>query len=245
TSLRRMLSGSAVRMNARTSSRNAISSGVKRRSMVASLQLDPKDSLPRMSSPAKAGDPVSTTCRLGHVSALMKCAVDTGCPPSRIGAKIPFSDIPVVWVAHEDVVEAPLWIGGGKRGLAAGRWLEARRRRVAATDAKRRVASSGLRQAGRGLELVDERFEQKDEQKMGQHVRSGGAFGDARWSFQTNHAFQPLEAEFNAPSQAIESEDIGGGEFVAVQRGHDDHPIRGDERFPGELPAFSLGFSAG
>jgi hypothetical protein len=58
----------------------------------------------------------------------------------------------------------------------------------------RRAVSGGFGQAGRVLEFVDERLEQKNGQKMGQNVRSGGAFVDSWWSLETEQALQPLEA---------------------------------------------------
>jgi hypothetical protein len=46
---------------------------------------------------------------------------------------------------------------------------------------------------------------------MGQHIRLGGAFVHARRCFHAYYAFQAFEGQLNAPAQAAEGEDIGGG----------------------------------
>ena len=71
---------------------------------------------------------------------------------------------------------------------------------------------------GRVLELVDDGFEQQDDEKMSEDVGSGGAFIVTRRSLQADQAFEAFEREFDAPAQAIESEDIAGGEAVGAQR---------------------------
>ena len=72
----------------------------------------------------------------------------------------------------------------------------------------RQAGSSGLRQAGRVLEFVDERLEQKDDQEMSQHMWSGGAFVETWRPFEADQALQAFEAEFDAPSQTVEVENI-------------------------------------
>ena len=53
----------------------------------------------------------------------------------------------------------------------------------------RPVWLSGYRQAGRDLEFIDERLEQKNHQEMSEHIRLGGPFIDAGWSFKAKYAF--------------------------------------------------------
>src|SRR5258708_32863328 len=79
---------------------------------------------------------------------------------------------------------------------------------------------------------------------MSQHPRSGGPLVGAWRSSQADQGFQALEAEFDAPAQAIEREDIGGGGGLWGQRCDDDHPIGGVQRslrdggtLPPSLPA--------
>src|SRR5205085_5109152 len=134
----------------------------------------------------------------------------------RIGAKLTIAciDMPVVLVAHEGDAGVPVLTDAAMRGSAAERSLGAGWQRAGATDAKRRDGSGGFGQAGRVLELVDERLKQKDHQKVGQHIRSGGAFVDSWRSLQADQAFQPFEAEFDAPSQAIEGKHIRCGELL-------------------------------
>jgi len=91
--------------------------------------------------------------------------------------------------------------------------------------------------AGRVLEFVDERLEQKDDQEMGQEIRLGGAFVGAWRAFQADQAFQALEGEFDPPSQAIEGKNVGGREVLGSERGHQDHPLRGGEGSFGDLMA--------
>src|SRR5882724_77702 len=75
---------------------------------------------------------------------------------------------------------------------------------------------------------------------MGQNVRSGRALIDPWWSLQADQALQALEAEFDPPSQTIECENIGGCKLCRLERGHQDHPIRGVERSLGKLMASAL-----
>src|SRR5580658_538378 len=72
---------------------------------------------------------------------------------------------------------------------------------------------------------------------MGQDVRSGGAFVSTGRSLQADQALQALEAEFDPPSQAIQSENVGGLEGLGRKRGHQDHPLRSGERSFGNLMA--------
>ena len=52
---------------------------------------------------------------------------------------------------------------------------------------------------------------------MRQHLRSGRALVGARRALQADQTFQPLEAELDAPSQAVEGEDIGGRESLSAR----------------------------
>src|SRR6476620_3720270 len=167
-------------------------------------------------------------------------------PLPRIGAKLTIAcfDMSVVSVARGDVAGVPLLTGAALRESAAERSLGAGWQRAGATDAKRRGGSGGFGQAGRVLEFVDERLEQKDHQKVGQHIRSGGAFVDPWWPLQADQALQPLEAEFDAPSQTIEGKHIGCGELLDGQRGQEDDPVGRDERVFGDWIAFPLRVSA-
>jgi hypothetical protein len=73
----------------------------------------------------------------------------------------------------------------------------------------RRDGSGGKSPAGRVLELVYERFEQQDHQKMRQQIRLGRAFICPGWSLQTDQTFQSLEREFDTPSETIKRQNIG------------------------------------
>ena len=77
--------------------------------------------------------------------------------------------------------------------------------------------SGGFGQAGRVLEFVDERLEQKNSQKMSQNVRSGGAFVDSGWPLQADQALQAFEPQFNPPSQTIERENIRGCKLCRLE----------------------------
>src|SRR6202163_5128009 len=65
---------------------------------------------------------------------------------------------------------------------------------------------------------------------MGQNMGSGGAFVGSGWSLQSDQALQPLEPEFDPPSQTIEGKNIRGCEVFRLERSDHDHPIRGIER---------------
>src|SRR5262245_35647382 len=168
-------------------------------------------------------------------------------PRKRIGAKLTIAcfDMPVVLVAREDVAGVPLLTGAAMQGSAVERSLGAGWQRVGATDAKCRGGSGGVGQAGRVLELVDERLEQKDHQEVGQHIRSGGAFVDSWWSLQADQALEPLEAELDAPSQTIEGKHVSCSELLGSKRGHEDDPVGRGERLFGDLVAFPLCLSSG
>ena len=83
---------------------------------------------------------------------------------------------------------------------------------------------------GRVLELVYQRLEQQDHEEMRKQIRLGGAFVDPRRSFEADQAFEPFEREFNAPSETIKCENIGGCEDLGRQRGHENDPFRSEER---------------
>src|SRR5262249_19000649 len=70
---------------------------------------------------------------------------------------------------------------------------------------------------------------------MSEDMRPGGSLVDSWRSLQPDQALQPLEAEFNAPSQTIESENVGCREVFRPERGHQNDPIGGVERLPGKL----------
>jgi hypothetical protein len=70
---------------------------------------------------------------------------------------------------------------------------------------------------------------------MGQHIGSGGAFVGAGRPPEADQAFRAFEAELDAPSQAIERQNVGGRESFGDKRGHQDHPVRGFERSLGDL----------
>src|SRR3979409_2207408 len=73
---------------------------------------------------------------------------------------------------------------------------------------KRRAVSGGGEHGGRVLKSVNERLEQQNDEQMNQNVGSGGTFVETWWPFETDQALQTFEAEFDAPSQAVEVEDI-------------------------------------
>src|SRR3954447_16300172 len=71
-------------------------------------------------------------------------------------------------------------------------------------------------------------------------MRSGGPLVVCRRSLQANQALEPLEAEFNAPSQPVEGKDVSRCEVLWLERGYQDHPICGIECLSGELMASLL-----
>ena len=82
---------------------------------------------------------------------------------------------------------------------------------------------------GRVLELVYQRLEQQDHEEMRKQIRLGGAFVDPRRPFEADQAFKPFERRFNAPSETIKGEDIGGREDLGRQPGHENDPFRSEE----------------
>jgi len=70
------------------------------------------------------------------------------------------------------------------------------------------------RARGRVLKSVNERLEQQNDEQMNQNVGSGGTFVETWWPFETDQALQTFEAEFDAPSQTVEVEDIFRREVV-------------------------------
>src|ERR1700704_2815305 len=75
---------------------------------------------------------------------------------------------------------------------------------------------------------------------MGQDMGSGGAFVGSGWSLQSDQALQPLEPEFDPPSQTIEGKNIRGCEVFRLERSDHDHPIRSVERLFRDLVASPL-----
>src|SRR5437868_12673029 len=75
---------------------------------------------------------------------------------------------------------------------------------------------------------------------MSQNMRSGGAFVGTGRSLQADQALQPLEGEFNPPSQTIEGENVSGCEVFRLERGDQDHPIGGVEGLLQEMMASAL-----
>jgi hypothetical protein len=55
-------------------------------------------------------------------------------------------------------------------------------------------------------------------------------FSDPRRPFEADQAFEPFERDFNAPSETIKCEDIGGREDLGRERGHENDPFRSEER---------------
>ncbi len=62
----------------------------------------------------------------------------------------------------------------------------------------------------RVLELIDDGFEQENEQEMGQDIRSGGFWMCSWRPLKPDEALETFESEFDAPPQAIEIEDVIG-----------------------------------
>ena len=89
----------------------------------------------------------------------------------------------------------------------------------------RRAGSGGGKHGGRVLESVDKRLKQKNDEKMNQDIRSGGAFIETRRSFKADQALQTFEAKFDAPSQTVEVEDIFRREGVGREGGQQNNPV--------------------
>src|SRR6516162_5718733 len=94
----------------------------------------------------------------------------------------------------------------------------------------RRDESGGKLPVGRVLEPVYKRLEQEDHEEMRKQIRLGGAFVDPRRPFEADQAFKPFERRFNAPSETIKGEDIGGREDLGRQRGYENDPFGSEER---------------
>src|SRR5258707_2421704 len=75
---------------------------------------------------------------------------------------------------------------------------------------------------------------------MNQNVGSGGTFVETWWPFETDQALQTFEAEFDAPSQTVEVEDIFRREVVGWKGGQQNDPVGSIEGSFGNLIAFSL-----
>src|SRR5208282_2437329 len=91
--------------------------------------------------------------------------------------------------------------------------------------AKHRALSGGGEHGGRVLECVDERLEQQNDEKMNQNVRSGGSFVETWRSFEADLALETFAAEFDAPSQTVEVEDILRREVVVREGGQQNDPV--------------------
>ena len=70
------------------------------------------------------------------------------------------------------------------------------------------VRSGGVGQAGRVLEFVDQRLEQQNDQQMSEDMGSGGPLVGSWRPLQADQALQPLEAEFNPPSQPVQCQQV-------------------------------------
>src|SRR6478752_5897916 len=64
---------------------------------------------------------------------------------------------------------------------------------------------------------------------MSQDIGPGGALVGAGWSLQADEALKAFEAQLDAPAQAIEGEDVHGGESIWRQRGDENDPVGGSE----------------
>src|SRR6266699_5789079 len=80
---------------------------------------------------------------------------------------------------------------------------------------------------------------------MNQHVRSGGTFVETWWPFEADQALQTFEAEFDAPPQTVEVEDIFGREIVGREGGQQNEPVGGLEGSYGNLITFPLSIPSG
>src|SRR6478736_2252282 len=92
--------------------------------------------------------------------------------------------------------------------------------------------SGGGGPAGRVLKRINQRLEQQDHQEMRKHPGFGRSVVDAGRLFQTDQTLEPFEPQFYPPSQSIERQHIVGEECVVTQRGDNDEPTGGIQRFP-------------
>src|SRR4030095_14342346 len=90
-----------------------------------------------------------------------------------------------------------------------------------------RALSGGSEHWGRVLETVHKRLEQQNDEKMNQDVRSGGTFVETWRSFEADQARERLEAEFDAPPQTVEVENIFRREVVGREGGQQNDPVGG------------------
>src|SRR5208337_1230263 len=81
-----------------------------------------------------------------------------------------------------------------------------RSRRQVSGRVRRPGASS--RPSGESPRVRRRAARERDDQEMGQDVRSGGAFVSAWRSLEADQALQALEAELDPPSEAIKSENV-------------------------------------
>src|SRR6267154_2728546 len=80
---------------------------------------------------------------------------------------------------------------------------------------------------------------------MNQDVRSGGTFVETRWPFEADQALQAFEAEFDAPSQTVEVEDLFRREVLGRKGGQQNDPVGGLEGSFGNLITFPLSIPSG
>src|SRR5947209_14059476 len=80
---------------------------------------------------------------------------------------------------------------------------------------------------------------------MNQDVRSGGTFVETWWSLEADQALQSFEAEFDAPSQTVEVEDIFRREVAWRKGSYQNDPVGGLKGFFGNLIAFPLSITSG
>src|SRR6202790_5169068 len=109
----------------------------------------------------------------------------------------------------------------------------------------RRAGSGGGGAGGKSLESLHERLEQKNDEQMNQDVRSGGTFVETWRPFEADQALQAFEAQFDAPSQTVEVEDIFRREGVGWEGGQQNDPVGGLKGFFGNLIAFPLSVPSG
>src|SRR5262245_55347234 len=80
---------------------------------------------------------------------------------------------------------------------------------------------------------------------MNQDVRSGGTFVETWRPFEADQALEAFEAEFDAPSQTVEVEDILRREGVGREGGQQNDPVGSLKGFFGNLIAFPLRIPSG
>src|SRR5258708_27910637 len=80
---------------------------------------------------------------------------------------------------------------------------------------------------------------------MNQNVGSGGTFVETWRPFEADQALQAFEAQFDAPSQTVEVEDIFGREVVGREGGQQNGPVGGLKGSFGNLITFPLSIPSG